>query len=247
MPKPKIIKEFKVKSLDNLIKKTKPVKRTNLSPSQPCNILVAGKTSSGKTNAVFNMILGNFIFMDKLILCTKDLSEGYYKTVIDAFPQETICDLDNEDKSECDDSCLFITQNIENLPPLNKINEGLEDKEMKHVVVIIDDMLNENNSKLKIIKDYFIRGRKRRLTIFYLTQDFFKTPKLVRSQSSVFMLWRPNNKRDMMEIAKTLASDMDNAKFIKMFQIATELPHDFMYIDINETGDLKYRHNFDDY
>ena len=46
-----------------------------------------------------------------------------------------------------------------------------------------------NNKKLKpIVTELFIRGRKRNISIVFITQSYFKVPKDVRLNSTHFLL-----------------------------------------------------------
>ena len=51
------------------------------------------------------------------------------------------------------------------------------------VLIVFDDMIADmiNNKKLdSIVNELFIRGRKRNISVLFITQSYFKVPKDVR-------------------------------------------------------------------
>ena len=63
-------------------------------------------------------------------------------------------------------------------------------QEKKHkVLIVFDDMIADmiNNKKLNpIVTKLFIRGRKRNISIVFITQSYFKVPKDVRLNSTQY-------------------------------------------------------------
>jgi len=92
---------FKITNFDPIIKKHGKdidsinfIKKTDLSPLQPCNILVTGRTGTGKSNAVLNFLFKNWLECDKLFLYTKDLEEDKYQFIISRFKDNQVLYLD---------------------------------------------------------------------------------------------------------------------------------------------------------
>ena len=70
------------------------------------------------------------------------------------------------------------------------IEEYNPNKERK-VLIIFDDMIADmiNNKKLNpIVTELFIRGRKLNISLVFITQFYFKVPKDVRLNSTLFLL-----------------------------------------------------------
>ena len=73
---------------------------------------------------------------------------------------------------------------------------------------MIGDMIN--NKKLNpIVTKLFIRGRKRNISIVFITQSYFKVPKDVRLNSTHFFIKTIPNKRKLQQIAADHSSDID--------------------------------------
>ena len=68
------------------------------------------------------------------------------------------------------------------------------------VLIIFDDMIADmiNNKKLNpIVTELFIRGRKLNISIFFITQPYFKVPKDVRLNSTHLFIIKIPNKREL--------------------------------------------------
>ena len=67
-----------------------------------------------------------------------------------------------------------------------------------------------NNHKLNpVVTELFIRGRKRNISIVFITQSYFKMPKDVRLNSTHFFIMKIPNKRELQPIAVNYSSDID--------------------------------------
>ena len=58
-----------------------------------------------------------------------------------------------------------------------------------------------NNKRLNpVVTELFISGRKLNISIFFITQSYFKTPKDVRLNSTHFFIIKFPNKRELQQI-----------------------------------------------
>ena len=65
---------------------------------------------------------------------------------------------------------------------------------------MIADM-TDNKKLNSIINELFIRGVKLNISLFFITQSYFKVPKNVRLNSSQFFIAKIPNKRELQQIA----------------------------------------------
>ena len=87
-----------------------------------------------------------------------------------------------------------VYKNIEDYNPIKK----------RKVLIVFDDMIADmiNNKKLNpVVIHLFIRGRKRNISIVFITQSYFKVPKDVRLNSTHFFILKIPNKRELQQIA----------------------------------------------
>ena len=103
-----------------------------------------------------------------------------------------------------------------------------------------------NNKKLNpVVTELFIRGRKVNVSIFFITQSFFKVSKDVRLHSTHFFIMKIPNKRELQQIAINYSSDVDSKDFMKFYRKYTAEPYSFLVNDTILTLDnpLRFRTN----
>ena len=82
---------------------------------------------------------------------------------------------------------------------------------------IVADMIN--NKKLNpVVTEFFIRGRKIKYSIVFITQSYFKVPKNVRLNSTHFFIMEISNKKELQQIALNYSLDIDFKDLIKMYK-----------------------------
>ena len=189
----------------------------------PARIVVSAPSGTGKTNFVTNLIQhfcrGKGTFADILVL-TKDKAEPLYEYL--------------ETKG------VNVQEGLHNLPDLNKF-----DKDVNHLIVIDDLMLAKNQDQ---VCEYFMRCRKKNVTIIYLCQHFYKCPILVRQNSNYFVILKAGNKKSLNMVLSEFAVGVSKEQLQNMYEYATKDKFNFLLINCDE-GDphKKYRHNFDEF
>ena len=63
----------------------------------------------------------------------------------------------------------------------------------------------------------FIRGRKLNISLVFITQLYFKVPKVGRLNSTHFFIMKIPDKRELQQIALNHSSDIDFKNFIKIY------------------------------
>ena len=89
-------------------------------------------------------------------------------------------------------------------------------RKKRKVLILFDDLIADmiNNKKLDpIVTDLFIRGRKLKILIVFITQSYFKVPKDVRLNSSHLFIMKIPNKREPQKITSNQSSDIDFKRF----------------------------------
>ena len=113
------------------------------------------------------------------------------------------------------------------------INDYNPDKENK-VLIVFDDMIADmiNNKKLNsIVTESFIRGRKLRISLVFITQSYFKVPKDFRLNTSHFFIAKIPNKRELQQIAINHSSGISTKDFAHIYRKYTAEPSSFFVID----------------
>ena len=141
-------------------------------PHHPYRILIIGGSGSGKTNTLLNLI-NNQPDINKIYLYPKDLYEPKYQFLINK--REGI------GLKHFNDSKAFIEYSNDMHDVYKNIDDYNPDKENK-ILIVFDDMIADmiHNKKLNSIgTELFIRGRKLNISLVFITQSYFKVPRML--------------------------------------------------------------------
>ena len=100
--------------------------------------------------------------------------------------------------------------------------------------------------KNPLISEYFIRGRKMGVSLLFLTQSFYQTPKIIRQSTRYFIILKLSGARDLSMVLKELSISKTKDDLLKMYEYATRKKFDCLIID-NEKVENKFRKNFTEY
>ena len=186
-------------------------------------MLLIGPSGSGKTNTLLHLI-DKFCPIDKIYLYTKDTDEEKYQYLINKREQAGIKNLN--------DPHAFIEYSSDMNDVLEDINNYNKARDKK-VLIIFDDMIADimRSEKFKaIVKELFIRCRKLNISIVFITQSYFRTPKDARLNNTHYILMKIGNKKD----------------FLKIYNYCTNEPYSFMMEDTRPNARVTFKKNFDE-
>ena len=225
-------------NLDNIVSNKK--KSSSENDDWPFRMIIIGPSGSGKTNTLLHLI-DKFHPIDKIYLYAKDTDEEKYQYLINKSEQAGIKNLN--------DPHAFIEYS-------NDMNDVLEDinnynkKRDKKVLIIFDDMIGDimRSEKFKVIvKELFIRYRKLNISIVFITQSYFRTPKDARLNSTHYILMKIGNKKELKSIAEENSGHLDFKDFLKIYNCCTKDPYSFVnnYMNnyIKENNDKEKEYN----
>ena len=194
-------------------------------PDHPYGILTIGGSGSGKTNRLLNLI-NNQSDIDKIYLYAKDPYEKKYQYLVNKRENLGLNHF-NDPKAfmEYSNDMQDVYKNIEDYNPIKK----------RKILIVFDDMIADmiNNNKLNpIVTELFIRGRKLNISIVFITQSYFKVPKIP-------------NKRELQQTALNHSSDIDFKDFMNIYEKYTKEPYSFLLNDTTLPSDnpLRFRKN----
>ena len=181
----------------------------------PSNTLVVGMTGSGKTQLMFR-IIKNF----RLLFSNLNKNElkvlwcyGQWNNLIG----------------------LQLNQNIK----IN-YNEGIPNDELienfKPDCIIIDDLLNEMNSKRDFENIFIKKSHHLNISVFFLVQNLFYNSKSMRTISLnchyIILMKNPRDKSQIMNLGRQIYPE--NLKFlIESYNNATEKAFGYILIDLS--------------
>ena len=118
----------------------------------------------------------------------------------------------------------------------------------KKVLIIFDDMIADimRSKKFKaIVKELFLRFRKLNISIVFITQSNFRTPKDAILNSTHYILMKIGNKKELKSIAEENSGHLDFKDFLKIYNYCTNKPYLFMMVDTRPTARVTFKKNFD--
>ena len=224
-------------NLDNIVSNKKKTSSEN--DDWPFRMLIIGPSGSGKTNTLLHLI-DKFHPIDKVYLYAKDTDEEKYQYLINKREQPGIKNLN--------DPHAFIKYSSD-------MNDVLEDsnnynkKRDKEVLIIFDDMIADimRSEKFKaIVKELFVRCRKLNISIVFISQSYFRTPKDATLNSTHYILMKMGNKKELKSIAEENSGHLDFKDFLKIYNYCTKDPYSFMMVDTRPTARVTFKKNFDE-
>ena len=117
------------------------------------------------------------------------------------------------------------------------------------VLIIFDEMIADimSSKNLKaIISELFIRCRKLNISIIFITQSYFRTPKDARLNSTNYVIMKIQSKKELQNIAQENSGDIDFKVFLKIYKDYTSEPYSCMIIDttVPSGHPMRFRKNF---
>jgi hypothetical protein len=174
------------------------------------HFLICGGTGTGKTNALYSYLLEtsrpkNVTFKHIFVV---------YKT------EEPLY----EDLKEQLGKGISFYKSIADLPSVDEFPDAIIDNFKHQYLIVFDDCVNDKdkNSYTKV-KKFFTYGRKKGITIWYLTQSFFDADGFIRKQMSYLLLLSIKGKTDLNNILREFGSlQCELKELYRIFKTATE-------------------------
>jgi len=191
----------------------------------PFRLCCVSFSGGGKSNWITNLISlfsqGKGTFAQVFIIC-KDSQEPLYKFLADKSDQ------------------IQVLEGLNHLPSLDNF-----DKEQASLVIIDDCQLDKNQER---VCQYYIRCRKKNVSIAYLAQNYYMIPPVVRQNCNYLVLLKINGLREVKMILKSGGIGIDADQLISMYKFATNEKFVPLIIDLEERDETKkFRRGFVEY
>lgn len=188
----------------------------------PFRMCIVAPSGSGKTNFLINLInlfcQGTTGSFQTLQIITRNKDEPLYKWIT----------------SKCDQ--IVIKEGVHNTPPLDKF-----DKEQSHLVVWDDLVLSKD---LTMVEQYYIRARKLNVSVIFISQSFFKIPKIIRNNCSYMVLLKLSGNREVNIILSEFGLGITKEELLQLYEYATAEKFSPLIIDMEEDITKRFRKGF---
>lgn len=195
----------------------------------PFRMLIVGSSGAGKTQLVVFLLSKMKDTFGNIKIFTRNRDEAIYKYLEKKIPS----------------SHLQIYEGLKDLPNLAKDKNGDVtgfDKKLQHLVIFDDLVLEHDQSK---IAEYFIRARKiaKGVSLMYLTQSYFKTPKTIRINLNYVILKKLSSTRDLNLIMGDYNLGVTKEKLLEVYKYSTNAKTNFLLLDLDNVSEKRFRHN----
>ena len=165
----------------------------------PFRLCIVGSSGTGKTSSLIWLIEESKAF-HKIYLYAKKLDEPLYEFLID----------DWKERSEKQGETLIeYSESLDDAVSFSEIDSSIQN------LIIFDDMIVQKN--LKYVEELFIRGRKSNCSVIFISQSYFKIPKIIRENSNFFLLTSGLSGHNLTSIATDQADSGEFKKAYKRF------------------------------
>jgi hypothetical protein len=190
----------------------------------PFRMCVVAPSGSGKTNFILNLIqkfsIGEGTFADVWII-TRNKDEPLYNWL------EKMSDQ------------IHIKEGLQNNPKLDDF-----DKDYNHLVIWDDLVLSKD---LTSVEQYYIRARKKNVSVIFLSQSYFKIPKIIRNNCSYHVILKLSGNREVNIIMSEFGLGVTKDQLMKMYEHSTNEKLNVMIIDMEADKQKRFRKNFDEF
>jgi hypothetical protein len=185
----------------------------------PLRMCVVAPSGSGKSNFLLNLIhlfcAGDKGTFSTIQIITRNKSEPLYKWL----------------ESECEQ--IRITEGLSTTPRLDDF-----DKNKNHLVIFDDLVLSKD---LSMVENYYIRARKLNCSVIFLSQSYFKIPKIIRNNCSYMVLLKLSGNREMNIIMSEFGLGVSKEQLLKIYEYATAEKFSPLIIDMEEDKEKRFR------
>ena len=233
-------------------------KHNNLFPRN-LRALIVGKSFSGKSTLLYNLLLKPWLDYENLIVFGKSLHQNEYQIIKSGFEhglgKEEIANVFQNQKTLLDagispfEAIQRYTGFKENLITANfytdceLIPDPSElDPETKNLLVLDDCFLGKQNKA----EAYYTRGRHSNCDTIFLSQNYFRLPRQTIRENCNFLMLFQQDAKNINHIHADHCSDIPLEEFRNFCKQVWKTKHAFVTIDLTSNIDNgKFRKNLD--
>jgi hypothetical protein len=195
--------------------------------------LIIGGSGTGKTHYLTHFLGLSPKTFEHVVICNRGIEEPLYEYM--------------RKQLEPKGQITFFT--LETMPDVEKLHAMRKHKKDEYLV-IFDDIITDLNLSKKyreLLKTYFIVGRKRHMTIMFLSQSYYEIPKMIRLNITYLVLLKIGNDRDLQMVLRDNSLGITMQQLLIIHRQATERPFNSLKIEVESPElDTRFERNFTD-
>lgn len=192
----------------------------------PFRMLIVGGSGSMKTNSALDILEKFEETFEQVTVVCRNKDEPLYNLLADSLEpsQLTMIEIENNDLSK--------------IPTLSGQNS-----DSPHKLVIFDDLcLIKDQQK---IEEFFIRARKLNISCMYLTQSYYKSPKVVRINCNYVLFKKIDCARDLHMILSEYSLGITLPELERLHAYCTNDKLDWLMLNMQNEIDKRFCHNYE--
>lgn len=184
----------------------------------PFRMCIVAPSGSGKTNFLINLLhlfsQGEGTF-SSINIITRNKDEPLYKWIT------SVCDQ------------IIIKEGLQHTPKLDDF-----DKTKNHLLVWDDLVLSKD---LSMVEQYYIRARKLNVSVIFISQSFFRIPKIIRNNCNYMIILKLSGNREVNIILSEFGLGVTKEQLLEIYKYATAEKFSPLVIDMDESSDKRFR------
>lgn len=185
----------------------------------PFRMCIVAPSGSGKTNFLVNLIeifsRGDKGTFQTITIVTRNADEPLYRWL------QTISEQ------------IIVKEGLSSTPQLDKF-----DKDYNNLVVFDDLVLSKTLEK---VEEYYIRARKLNVSVIFISQSYFRIPKIIRNNCSYMVLLKLSGQREINVILSEFGLGVTKDELIKIYEYATAEKLQPLLIDLEAPPNERFR------
>ena len=97
---------------------------------------------------------------------------------------------------------------------------------------------------LSKVEQYYIRARKLNCSVIFISQSFFRIPKVIRNNCSYFILLKLSGNREVNIILSEFGLGITKEQLLKIYEFATQEKFSPLLIDMEAPPNERFRRGF---
>ena len=222
----------------------RPMMKADIIPRHPSAVIFNGKSGSGKTNLMVNLMSRPEFYgkTDK-----RDKKSGYFDVIFLFSPTANGGD-DLVKFLEIPKKRIFTDFDASKLDKILDLQDSLVtdkglDKSPKMLIIFEDIQSDAKFMNSKSFLRCFIQGRHMNISTFLCGQSWTLTPRKCRLQANNIFFFPSSNSEVDILLKEFCPPHTSNDQFLKMIKYATNDPYNFLHVNMRKHPSERFRHN----